>query len=41
MSGYTDDATLRHGVVASAFAYLQKPITALLLSTKVREVLDA
>jgi DNA-binding NtrC family response regulator len=27
MSGYTDDAVLRHGVIDAAFAYLQKPIT--------------
>ncbi len=41
MSGYTDDAALRHGVVVSALAYMQKPLTVESLTRKVREVLDA
>ena len=41
MSGYTDDAAVRHGVVEAAFAYLQKPITVEALTRKVREVLDS
>src|SRR5258706_1630967 len=41
MSGYTDDAAVRHGVVAAHFAYLQKPINVESLTRKVREVLDA
>ena len=41
MSGYTDDAAVRHGVVDSEFAYLQKPITVDTLTRKVRAVLDA
>ena len=41
MSGYTDDAILRHGLVDSALAFLQKPFTSETLSTKVREVLGA
>jgi signal transduction histidine kinase len=39
MSGYTDDAALRHGVEDAAVAYLQKPLTVESLTTKVREVL--
>jgi two-component system, cell cycle sensor histidine kinase and response regulator CckA len=41
MSGYTDDSIVRHGVLESNIAYLQKPITPGMLTTKVREVLDA
>jgi two-component system cell cycle sensor histidine kinase/response regulator CckA len=41
MSGYTDDAAVRHGVIAAELAYLQKPITVETLTRKVREVLDA
>jgi len=41
MSGYTDDSVVRHGVVDSDIAYLQKPITLETLTRKVREVLDA
>ena len=40
MSGYTDDSIVRHGVLEARIAYLQKPITPEVLSTKVREVLD-
>jgi two-component system cell cycle sensor histidine kinase/response regulator CckA len=41
MSGYTDDAAIRHGVIDAEFAYLQKPLTVDSLSRKVRSVLDA
>ena len=41
MSGYADDSVVRHGVVDSDIAYLQKPITLETLTRKVREVLDA
>ncbi|MEO8840199.1 MAG: hybrid sensor histidine kinase/response regulator, partial [Kofleriaceae bacterium] len=40
MSGYTDDAAVRHGVIDSHFAYIQKPLTVDTLTRKVREVLE-
>ncbi|HEX4341029.1 MAG TPA: ATP-binding protein [Polyangiaceae bacterium] len=40
MSGYTDDSIVRHGVLKTGIAYLQKPFTPATLSKKVREVLD-
>lgn len=40
LSGYTDDAIVRHGVLEEGFAFLQKPFTTIGLAQKVREVLD-
>jgi CheY-like chemotaxis protein len=40
MSGYTDDSIVRHGVLEARMAYLQKPLTPLSLTTRVRAVLD-
>ena len=39
MSGYTDDAVVRHGILQEGIAYLQKPFTPGSLATKVRGVL--
>jgi CheY-like chemotaxis protein len=41
VSGYTDDAVVRHGVLREGMHFLQKPFTAAALAGKVREVLDA
>ncbi len=39
VSGYTDDAVVRHGIVQDDAGYLQKPFTPHMLATKVREAL--
>jgi PAS domain S-box-containing protein len=39
MTGYTDDAVLRHGLEGTETALLQKPFTVLTLARKVREML--
>ncbi|MGZ3545625.1 MAG: PAS domain S-box protein [Gemmatimonadaceae bacterium] len=41
MSGYTDDAVIRHGVLRPGTAYIQKPFSAESLASKIREVLDS
>jgi hypothetical protein len=39
VSGYTDDAVVRHGVLHESVSF-QKPFTTAALAHKVREVLD-
>ena len=41
MSGYTEDAVVRHGIFTDQLAFLQKPITPDVMARKVREVLDS
>lgn len=40
LSGYTDDALVRHGVAKEHTAFLQKPFKPAVLAAKIREVLD-
>jgi two-component system cell cycle sensor histidine kinase/response regulator CckA len=41
ISGYADEAVVRHGVIVAGTPFLQKPFTPFALNYKVREVLDA
>jgi PAS domain S-box-containing protein len=40
MSGYTEEAIVRHGVLAPGIAFLHKPFTSQTLGGKIREVLE-
>jgi len=41
MSGYTDDAIVRHGLLDASLSFIQKPFDAASAARKVREVLDS
>ena len=41
LSGYTDDALVREGVLHDRVNFLQKPFSPVALAQKVREVLDS
>ncbi len=41
MSGYSDEAVHRHGILSERAAFIEKPFTERALTAKVREVLDA
>ena len=41
MSGYTDDAVVRHGVLTQEMPFIQKPFTPFALRKKIREILGS
>jgi two-component system, cell cycle sensor histidine kinase and response regulator CckA len=41
MSGYTDDAIVRHGLLDETLNFIQKPFDSATVARKVREVLDS
>jgi DNA-binding response OmpR family regulator len=41
MSGYTDDAIVRHGLLERGLNYVQKPFTPSELAQRVRQVLGS
>jgi two-component system, cell cycle sensor histidine kinase and response regulator CckA len=40
MSGYTDDAVLRHGIMHAEVAFVQKPFSRVTLARRMRDLLD-
>ena len=40
MSGYSDEAVFRHGIIREGTAFIEKPFSQASLARKVREVLD-
>jgi DNA-binding response OmpR family regulator len=40
MSGYTDDAIVRHGILAANMSFIQKPFLPAALLLKARDILD-
>jgi FixJ family two-component response regulator len=40
MSGYTDDAVVRHGILEAGAAFLQKPFVPEVLARRVQQALD-
>ena len=41
MSGYTDDAIVRHGLLDAKLNFIQKPFDSATVARKVRDVLDS
>ena len=41
MSGYTDDAIVRHGLLDNVLEFIQKPFTADAFARKVRQALES
>jgi two-component system cell cycle sensor histidine kinase/response regulator CckA len=41
LSGYTDDAVLKHGINHAEFNFLQKPFSPITLANTVRQILDS
>jgi len=41
MSGYTEDAIVRHGLLSDRLEFIQKPFTAEALALKIQSVLES